>query len=183
MKTKNINIGKIGETAVLLELLKQGNDYDVINLNNIRQNYKNADLICINPETGKSTMIQVKTGTTHNIMTGLISELDGTIPDLEKKVIGPWVFVLINEKDYTMDFYVLTKEETIELIRTSNDWYVNGWNRQLSSKPMVGVEVEWLEGKPSEASKPNAKKQHPEYKSTLAETSRDRWEKITDLLD
>ena len=89
MKTKNINIGKIGETAVLLELLKQGNDYDVINLNNIRQYYKNADLICINPETGKSTMIQVKTGTTHNIMTGLISELDGTIPDLEKKVIGP----------------------------------------------------------------------------------------------
>ena len=76
-----------------------------------------------------------------------------------------------------------TKEETIELIRTSNNWYVNGWNRQLSSKPMVGVEVEWLEGKPSEASKPNAKKQHPEYKSTLSETSRDRWEKITDLLD
>lgn len=34
----------------------------------------------------------------------------------------------------------------------------------------------------SKASNPNAKKQHPEYKSTLSETSRDKWEKITALL-
>jgi hypothetical protein len=47
---------------------------------------------------------------------------------------------------------------------------------------MIGIEVDWLEGNSSAASKPNAKKQHPEYKSTLSETSRDKWEKITDLL-
>ena len=44
---------------------------------------------------------------------------------------------------------------------------------------MIGIEVDWLEGNSSAASKPNAKKQHPEYKSTLSETSRDKWEKIT----
>jgi len=178
---KNNNIGQIGETAVVLELLKKG--FDVININNSYQNYKKADLICLNHETGKSVMIQVKTGTTHNILAGFTSELDGTVPELEKKVIGPWVFVYMNEQDYSMKYYVLTKEETIELIKTSCDWYANGWTRKLTNKPLVGVEVDWLEGKPSEASKPNAKKQHSEYKSTLPQTSQDKWEKIKDLLD
>ena len=178
---KNNNIGQIGETAVVLELLKKG--FDVININNSYQNYKNADLICMNHETGKSVMIQVKTGTTHNILTGFTSELDGTVPELEKKVIGPWVFVYMNEQDYSMEFYVLTKEETIELIKTSCDWYANGWNRKLKTKPLVGVEVDWLEAKPSKASKANAKKQHYEYQSTLSQTSENKWEKITDLLN
>ena len=165
MKSKNLKLGVIGETAISLELMKKG--YDVINLNNIYQNYKKADLICINPDTGKSVMIQVKTGTTTNIMCGFTSELDGTVPELEEKVIGPWV---------------LTKEETIELIKTSCDWYANAWNRKLTSKPMVGVEVKWLEGNPSEASKPNAKKQHTEYISTLRQTSQNRWDKIEDQI-
>ena len=82
-----------------------------------------------------------------------------------------------------MEFYILTREEVIELITSSNKWYVTEWNRELKNKPMVGVEVDWLEGKTSAASKPDAKKQHPEYKSTLSETSRNKWEKITDLLD
>ncbi len=181
MITKKINIGQIGETAVSLELMKLG--YDVVNLNHIHNNYRKADLICFNPDTGKSTMIQVKTGTTTNIMLGFTSELDGTVPELEEKIIGPWVFVFMNEHDYSMNFYVLTKKETIELIKTSCDWYANGWNRELKSKPMVGVEVKWLEAKPSEASKPNAKKQHPEYKSTLRQTSHNKWNKITELLD
>lgn len=40
MKSKNLKLGVIGETAVSLELMKKG--YDVINLNNIYQNYKKA---------------------------------------------------------------------------------------------------------------------------------------------
>ena len=178
---KKIDLGLIGETAVSLELMKMG--YDVINLNTLRHNYQNIDLICINPQTGKSISIQVKTGTTKNLMTGFVSEIDGTIPNLEEKVVGPWVFVRTDKEFKSMKFYVLTKEETIELIKTSCDWYANGWNRELKSKPMVGVEVKWLEAEPSEASKPNAKKQHPEYKSTLSQTSNDKWNKITELLD
>lgn len=180
MKMNNQNIGQIGETAVVLELLKKG--FDVININDSYHNYKNADLICLNPGLGKSVMIQVKTGTSHNILVGFTSELDGTVPQLEEKVIGPWVFVYMDEHDFSMKFYVLTKEETIELIKTSCDWYANAWNRQLKTKPLVGVEVDWLEGKSSAASRPSAKKQHPEYKSTLSETSQNKWEKITDLL-
>jgi hypothetical protein len=48
---KKIDLGLIGETAVSLELMKMG--YDVINLNTLRHNYQNIDLICINPQTGK----------------------------------------------------------------------------------------------------------------------------------
>jgi len=179
---KIIDLGLIGETAVSLELMKKG--LDVININTVYRNYKNADLICLNANNGKSVMIQVKTGTTHNILTGFTSELDdGTIPNIEASVIGPWVFVKTDKNFKTMNFYVLTKEEVIELISSSNKWYVTEWNRELKSKPMIGIEVDWLEGNSSAASKPNAKIQHPEYKSTLSETSRDKWEKITDLLD
>ena len=175
MEFTNKQIGVIGETAVVLELLKRG--FDVININNSYLNYKNADLICMNPNNGKSVMIQVKIGTTHNILAGFTSETNGIVPNLEEKIIGPWVFVFMNEKDFNMEFYILTKEETIELIKTSCDWYANAYNRELKSKPMVGVEVDWLKGGSS-----NATKLHPEYKSTLHQTSKDNWWKITELL-
>ena len=174
--------GKIGETAVMLELLKKG--FNVININNSYPNYKNVDLICMNANNGKSVMIQVKTGTTHNILTGFTSELDGSIPNLETSVIGPWVFVYMpDDKLSNIEFYILTKEEVIKLISSSNKWYVTEWNRKLTSKPRVGVEVDWLKGESSKASKENAKKQHPEYKSTLHQSSKDNWWKITELLD
>ena len=179
MELNNKQKGVIGETAVVLELLKRG--FDVININNSYQNYENADLICMNPNNGKSVMVQVKTGTTHNILAGFTSETNGIVPNLEEKIIGPWVFVFMNVKDnnINMEFYILTKEETIELIKTSCDWYANAYNRkcELKSKPMVGVEVDWLKGGASKATK-----LHPEYKSTLHQTSKDNWWKITELL-
>lgn len=52
---KDLLTGKIGETVVLLKLLELG--YDAFNLNNEFRNFKNADLMCFKPETGKYTMI------------------------------------------------------------------------------------------------------------------------------
>lgn len=168
--------GKIGETAVMLELLKKG--FNVININNSYPNYKNADLICMNANNGKSVMIQVKTGTTHNILTGFTSELDGTIQILEESIIGPWVFVYMpDDKMSNMEFYILTREEVIELIYSSNKWYATEYYRKLKKKYPVGVYVDWLEGGSSKATK-----LHPEYKSTLHQTSKDNWWKITELL-
>ena len=182
MEITNRQKGELGENLVAMALMNMG--WDVININTVYRNYKNADLICMNANNGKSVMIQVKTGTTHNILTGFISELDGTIPNLETSVIGPWVFVYMpDDKLSNVEFYVLTREEVIELISSSNKWYVTEWNRELKSKPIVGVEVDWLQGEPSKASKPIAKKQHPEYKSTLRQTSKDNWYKIKELLD
>ena len=169
--------GKIGETAVMLELLKKG--FNVININNSYPNYKNADLICMNANNGKSVMIQVKTGTTHNILTGFTSELDGTIQKLEESIIGPWVFVYMSDdKMSNMEFYILTREEAIELISSSNKWYATEYYRKLKKKYPVGVYVDWLEGGSSKATK-----LHPEYKSTLHQPSKDNWYKIAELLD
>ena len=182
MELTNKQKGEIGETLVSMALMNMG--LDVININTVYTNYKNADLICMNANNGRSVMIQVKAGTTDNILTGFISELDGSIPNLETSVIGPWVFVYMpDDKLSNIEFYILTKEEVIKLISSSNKWYVTEWNRKLTSKPRVGVEVDWLKGESSKASKENAKKQHPEYKSTLRQTSKDNWWKITQLLD
>ena len=169
--------GKIGETAVMLELLKKG--FNVININNSYPNYKNADLICMNANNGKSVMIQVKTGTTHNILTGFTSELDGTIQKLEESIIGPWVFVYMpDNKMSNMEFYILTREEVIELISSSNKWYATEYYRKLKKKYPVGVYVDCLEGGSLKATE-----LHPEYKSTLHQPSKDKWYKITELLE
>ena len=164
MKLTNKQKGELGEILVSMELMNMG--LDVVNINTVYRNYKNADLICMNANNGKSVMIQVKTGTTHNILTGFISELDGTVPNLETSIIGPWVFVYMpDDKISNMEFYILTREEVIELISSSNKWYVTEWNRELKSKPIIGVEVDWLKGESSKASKENDKKQHQEYTS------------------
>ena len=152
---------------------------DVVNINTVYRNYKNADLICMNANNGKSVMIQVKSGTTHNILTGYISEVDGRIPNLETSVIGPWVFVYMpDDKMSNMEFYILTREEVIELISSSNKWYATEYDRELKKKYPVGIEIEWLKGGASKATK-----LHPEYKSTLHQPSKDNWWKITELLD
>lgn len=187
MKMKNDQKGTLGETIVALELMNYG--WDVININTVYRNYKNADLICMNAKNGKSVMIQVKTGTTHNILTGFTSELDGTILDIESSVIGPWVFVYMpDDKLSNMEFYILTREEVIKLITTSNKWYVTEWNRELKTKPMVGIEVKWLEGK-NQQGKSTQKFTYPEFKNPLGsqpqdgqEIAKNRWDKIEALL-
>ena len=174
-------ISRIGETAVMLELLKMG--YDVINLNSSYTNYPKADLICINPDNGKSTMIQVKTGTTKNILVGFTSEDDGTIKDIEKKINGPWIFVKTDkEKASEYEFYILTKEEILELITTINKWYVTQCNRQLKSNQIIGVDIAWLEGKGVKESPSHYTKRHAEYKNPLGKTTKGCWDKIVNLL-
>ena len=177
MKLTNKQKGDLGEILVSMELINRG--LDVVNINTVYRNYKNADLICMNANNGKSVMIQVKTGTTQNIHTGFTSDEKGSIPKLEEKIIGPWVFVYMpDDKMSNMEFYILTREEVIELISSSNKWYATEYDRELKKKYPVGIEIEWLKGGLSKATK-----LHPEYKSTLRQSSKDNWYKITDLLD
>lgn len=55
---KDQRTGKMGEAAVVLKLMELG--YEAFNLNNEFRNFKNADIMCFNPETNKYIMIQVK---------------------------------------------------------------------------------------------------------------------------
>lgn len=177
VKLSSSQLGRLGETAVALELMKRG--YDVINLNDSIRNYQNADLLCVPGKTGKPIPVQVKTGTTHNIQCGLTSTTDGVIPDLEDKVVCPWVFVHVTlpegNEDFRFEFYVLTREETIDLIRSSNDWYANQrkTGRKLQKDIRVGVEVRWLEAEGSEETG-----LFLPYESTLESSSLRKWEKI-----
>lgn len=172
-------LGKLGETAVALELMKRG--YDVINLNESLQNYMNADLLCLCGKTGEGIKIQVKTGTTKNIRCGLIADCKtGVIPNLDEKVICPWVFVHIAEyvkkdgnTDLKFDFYVLLPDEIKELLRTAHHWYATQWDRTLTKDIQVGVDIPWLEGGISKKTD-----HHPEFKSSLRCSAKDKWDKI-----
>ena len=168
---------RLGETAVALELMKKG--YDVINLNESLKNYEHADLLCISRSSGKDIRIQVKTGSTNKIYCGLTATNKGVINDLEKKVVWPWVFVHVTpdgKGDFKFDFYILTCDETRELLRSSQDWYANQTKtgRILQKSIPVSVDVPWLEAK---GSKETAL--HYAYKSTLKSTAIDKWEKIS----
>lgn len=168
-------IGLIGETAVKLKLLEMG--WNAINLNDALRNFKSADLICINGK--ESCLIQVKTcpnpSKNPNIRTGLISDCKGQIKDLEEKVVGPWVFVQIKGEGTTAeyDFYILTRQEVIDLITTSNAWYVS--HKEKTGKDIqIGLYLSWIRGI---GYKPDAKDYH-EYESVIKEDPKDKWEKI-----
>ena len=74
------------------------------------------------------------------------------------------------------------REEIIELITTSNKWYVTEWNRKLQKKPIVGVDISWLKGEGIKATESHMKIQHGEYKNPLGHNSLNRWDKIEKLL-
>ena len=97
------------------------------------------------------------------------------------KQLAHLVYSLGKAGDYDMYTQRLnsevTREEVIELISSSNKWYATEYYRKLKKKYPVGVYVDWLEGGSSKATK-----LHPEYKSTLHQTSKDNWWKITKLL-
>lgn len=176
MSTNKINICKLGETAVALELIKLG--YDVVNMNSSHSNYKSIDLICINPANGKSATIQVKSGTSDNIFTGFVSELDGNIPNIESKIVCPWIFVEVDKNTLQTKFYILSRDEALELIESSNRWYVTAWNRKLKSKPVVGIKISWLQGDSEIATN-----EHHHFNNPLKENSIDKWNKIIKLLE
>ncbi len=171
----NAQIGLIGETAVKLKLLEMG--WNAINLNDALPNFKGADLICIN---GKETcMLQVKTcpmqGDNPNIITGLVSDHNGNIKDFEEKVVCPWVFVHIKGEGTNAEynFYILTRQEVYDLIKSSNDWYVK--NKKDTGKDIrIGLYLSWICGT---GYNPDAKDYH-KYKSVIKEDPKDKWEKI-----
>lgn len=171
----NAHIGLIGETAVKLKLLEMG--WNAINLNDAIPNFKGADLICI--KDGETRMIQVKTSPSPNdnpnIMTGFVSDHEGNIKNLEEKVVCSWVFVHVRgvgtKAEY--NFYILTRQEVIDLITTSNDWYVKR-KKDTGKDIQIGLYLSWIRGI---GYNPSAKDYHS-YKSVIKEDSKDRWEKI-----
>lgn len=167
-------LGAIGEHLVAIELLKKG--WDAILANMSINNVASYDIVCVNPETGKTALVQVKTSIGTNIPVGF--SLENAITSfLDTKIVGPWVFVYI-DKDEQARFFVLSRNETIKLINDSNDWYRNQWKDTYRKNPVnpknpVGITINWLEGK----GEPDNYK-HYAFVSPLADTSENKWNKI-----
>ena len=179
-KTKNSHIGDIGEQMVIVKLMELG--WDAFNVNQIFNNYKSVDVICMNPNNGEMRQIQVKTGRGVNpFPTGIYSDNKGNFEKFDIK--GPWVFVHVSDEglDMMFDFYILSKSEVETLIRTSNNWYMNKYEREneISNHTPVGIRLKWLRGEGEENTmQTNYKKRHAEYKNPLGHNSKNCWKKI-----
>ncbi len=174
-----IKLGTLGENFVLEKLKEFG--FDVINANTLKNNYEAIDLICTNPKNNQSVGIQVKTTFRSNVPIGMI--LKNSFKDiLEERIIGPWVFVHIDENaDFRL--FILSKEEMINLTHESNNWYINKWKSTYRKSPVkltnaCGLCIKWLEGKGEEENN-----RHYAFINPLNETSENRWDKIVDIIN
>ena len=174
-----LELGTLGENLVLEKLKKLG--YDAVNANTIKNNYKAIDLICTNPQNSQSVGIQVKTTFGSNVPIGMT--IENSFRDiLEKKIVGPWVFIHI-DKQGEFRFFILSKEEMITLTHESNNWYVNEWKTTFRKNPIkltsaCGLCIKWLEG---EGEKENSR--HYAFKNPLNITSENCWDKIIEAVN
>ena len=179
-KLSKAQLGAIGENMVAIRMLQNG--WDAISANQSINNCQSYDIICVDPATGATSLVQVKTSFGNNIPVGMRLE-ECTIEKLEKKIIGPWVFVHVTGEGEAMafKFYILSRNEIIRLIYESNDWYVNKWHRngrQVNLQSACGVKVSWLEGKGEEDNE-----KHESFVNPLKSSSIDSvvtWRKLFD---
>lgn len=110
------------------------------------ENTESTDILCRDYK-GHFCAIQVKTTAEDNWKTGIshkeFYDDNGQIDlakgrqFLEKKIVGPWVFVQVGGSSVfpTFDFFVLSRSEVIEMIYSNEVWYLTGYNRK---KPLKG---------------------------------------------
>lgn len=179
MSRDNQRLAAIGENMVVVRLLQEG--MDAINANNIHTNFAKVDVIC--PTDTGFIQVQVKTSDEKNpnFPTGLSIEKAQNRSIIEKSVLGPWVFVHVKGEGRHMsfDYYVLSRDEIIELIYESNRWYVEDYSRTADIKKtsLVGVKLSLIQGS-GEAKTAR----HKAFISPIRpETAKDAWDKITKL--
>ena len=94
--------------------------------------------------------------------------------------------VCVNPKDGQMQMiqvkiYILSKSEVEELIRTSNNWYMNEYVRDnvISNHTPVGIKLKWLKGEGEDDTlQTNHKKKHAAYVNPLGHDAENLWDKI-----
>ena len=177
MSTKNQRLASIGENMVVVRLLQAG--IDAYNANNLHTNYARVDIIC--PTDTGFIQVQVKTSDEKepNFPTGLTIEEAKERTNIEKAVIGPWVFVYTKGKGHemTFEYYILTREETIKLIYESNRWYLNDFKRskEIKTTSPVGVKLSWIKG----IGEKRTSRHEPFVSPILPGSAKNAWHKIS----
>ena len=146
--TSKANLGTIGEFMAAANIMAHG--HDAILANMTINNIASYDLICRNYKNGQVALAQVKTSFENDFPIGLKLSNGSDDETLNKKIIGPWIFVQVDNKqeETKFSFYILSRKEMIELTKLSNDWYVNHWNREkpVNGNNPVGLRLSWING-------------------------------------
>lgn len=178
MSQKNSRIGAIGEHMAATQLMLRG--WDALNANASITNMSGIDLVCMNSKK-QASLIQVKTAyTENNFPTGLTMEQAKDRKLVERHVVGPWIFVRAKGKGADMQFtyYILRRQQVIDLILKGNDWYLNKVNRNgktIKETSVCGILEAWLNGKDYKAPKLDAE----EFINPLkGEKTQDAWDNI-----
>ena len=148
MSQKSSRLGAVGEHLAIVQLLLHG--WDAYDANASITNTEGIDVVCIS-EGKEVALVQVKTTEQNSFPTGLTLEKALDKKHLWEHILGPWVFVKVigSGTNAQYKYYVLSRQQTIDMIYESNNWYVNQVQRtrQVNKKSVCAILEEWLEGK------------------------------------
>ncbi|MBD5355510.1 MAG: hypothetical protein HDR88_00650 [Bacteroides sp.] len=144
----NKQLGLLGENLVCANLLAHG--WDVANLNVSFGNFRNIDLICQNNKN-ESVTIQVKTLYGNQCAFIGLTSHEAAECNNNNKIVSAWIFVKINTLfPLQADYYILSRNQMIELTYKIHYWYLFEWNRpatqSLKDSP-AGIYIWMLQGK------------------------------------
>lgn len=166
----------IGEHLVAAKLIEMG--WDVFMANQSINNVEAYDLICVEPLTKKTIFVQVKCSVDSSFPIGMNIGNASDLNYLQKRIVGPWVFVrlIIDDGGYKPEFYVLTKDEMIEITHASNDWYVHQYFRTtpVKSTNACALTTQFLSGVDINQTNTHAMFHNPFKKKNM----KDDWKKL-----
>lgn len=143
----------LGEQLVSAHLIAHG--WPTVNVNSSINNFKGIDLYCqCGIDSSEVACIQVKTTfqEKNSISVGMNCEQAADLDYLEKHISGPWVFAHVKDlESLSVDFYILTRRQMIDLIYGLHQWYMYGWERRPCTdtlkKSPAGISIPHILGK------------------------------------
>jgi Holliday junction resolvase-like predicted endonuclease len=177
----HVQLGTIGEYLVAAKLMEMGLDVHIANMS--INNCAKYDLIAVDTHSLRHLFVQVKTSQKKSFPVGMTLEDACNTEMLKQKIVGPWIFLDAQKKgdSWKYEFYVLDKEEVIDLIYKSNNWYIYGYERNgntLSLNNICALNLRWLRGEVEPKTK-----RHKEFSYPLLVDAKDRWDKIKKCLE
>lgn len=148
MAKNRARLGKIGEFMTAVQLMHLG--FDVANLNSSIPNMKSVDLLVYDDNLKRHTLVQVKASTGNDFQVGFDLSVAEDMNKLKCAVTCAFVFVKVDlngtEPKYT--FYILSRQQMIDLTYQGHDWYLHKLHRDKEVKRtgIVCIPEEWLQG-------------------------------------
>ena len=148
MAKNKARLGKIGEFMTGVQLMHLG--FDVANLNDSIPNMKSVDLLVYDDNLKRHTLVQVKASIENTFPVGFDLSVAEDMNKLKDAVTCAFVFVKVDLKEtepkYT--FYILSRQQMIDLTYKGHDWYLHKLQRDKEVKRtgIVCISEEWLQG-------------------------------------